>query len=439
MQYYPTDLRICNYFTYLHFNLIHIDEENARAFYSSSIIEKAKENIEKYNSNMKENMYKFKKDWYKIPSYSTYKFQEEVINKNIKSKDFELKHKPLAFGGNNYSIVDLFAGQGEWLNLYKQYSQDYGRMVKTLAIELSEERFLEIEKQNETDYIYNSAFEDVELPKECISLLDFNPPYDTVGGERLTKVYLQEIIDRELLIPNSSFVDFVIREDDFRDCLDLLQDHFSIIEETLFKAPTDEYSKFKQIVFTAKYKSTKKPLLDTRWHIEDRQKEKSRLVERIDNIEVINLMKISHDTYDNCRCLPECAFKDKIKNIQMKNNNKEKISSDGDMSWNWFRELVQIKTDTIGGLTVPKKLKQGEIVNVISSGILNGRVENHIISGGTKQVEETIKTMNIGENGKEFKQIEIRKVNKPYFNILIGNGEIKKLLDKEVKVVENCI
>lgn len=436
LQYYPTDLRICNYFMFLHFDILHKDEKEIRNVWGVSEETRIKHDEYKNKWYLK---YPKKKDWHKIPSYSADKFQTEVIENNVLSNDFKFNYK--IAGENGYtsttlktSIVDLFAGKGEWLNLYKQYYGECYEYIRTLGVELSKERYEDMQK--DTTYAYHSAFEDIDIPEESVSLLLFNPPYDTVDGERLTKVYLQDIIDRKILIECDSYVDFVIRENDFRDCLDLILDHFVIIEETLGKAPTDEFSKFKQVVFTARYSYHNKRTLDTRYLIDDRQKQKNKLVNMVENIETINVTNIAIEKLKITRDLKHCLFDKKMELFKLKNNNKNKISFNNDMAWNWLKDLTTVKTDTIGGLTVPKKLKQGEIVNVISSGYINGKIDNHIISGGTRQVEEEIKTINYGDDGKEREQIEIRKINKPYLNILLPNGEIKRLLDKEIKEVE---
>ena len=444
-QYYPTDRRLCNYFAMLHFPIEHKNEDLYRGYknFNSSCeeVKNAKKEIEEYEEYMKTNVYKFKKDWHKIPSYSIYKFQKDIIEGNKNTND-EYEYDPYfikTLWGEDYksgkvlSIADLFAGKGEWLTTYGSYSKyPYYSLVSTLGVELVKER-AEYLKKNGVNYCFNSAYEDMDFgSKELFSLLLFNPPYDTINGERTTKYYLKDIIEKEILIECKSFVDFVIREDDFMDCLDLLLDHFSIVEETMFKAPSDEYSKFKQVVFTARYKRKSKPILDTRFLIEGRQELKKSLVEKINNLEEIDITKIPKDKLGNCRALTPLHFDEQMKSLKMKNNNAKKISNKNDMAWRWFKELTEIDTETIGNLVLPKPPKDGEIVNIISSGLLNQQVDNHVVVGGIEQKTETFKTMVIGNDGKESEQIEVRKVNKPFFNVLLPNGDIKKLINKPI-------
>ena len=431
LQYYPTDARICEYFSYLHFpimNKTEIEFQNY-GYMNNEHINKTKQIINDYDEKMKATQeFKFKKDWFKIPSYSTYKFQKDIIESQMNTNDFE-------FNGDYYSnqiaICDYFCGEGTWLvNNHKYNTRNFP--IKTFGIELEQER-ANVSKANKVDYVYNSAFEDVLLPKDSVSILLFNPPYfNESKDERATKKYLSEILKKEVLIKGESFVDFVIREDDFRDCLDILLDHFAIIQDTIFKAPSDEFSKFKQIVFTARFNSYYKPNLDTRWLQEDRINKAQDITNIINNAEEINLMKVSKETLTNCRDLSYIKFDEKVKSIQLKNNNINKISNKHNTSWNWFKELTSINTESMCDITLPKEPKKGELVNLISSGFLNQQIDNHVVSGGTKQIEETIKSIQLDSEGKERETIEIRKTNQPFFNVLLPTGEIKKLLNKEV-------
>lgn len=444
-EYYPTDKRICNYFAILHLPIEHKHKDLYRGYKNlnsscEDVIE-AKREIEEYEKYMKTNVYKFKKDWYKIPSYSIYKFQKDIIEGNKNLND-EYEYDPyflkaswgLSKPDDVLSIADLFAGKGEWLTTYGSYSKHpYYPLVSTLGIELVKER-AECLKKNGINYCFNSAYEDMDFgSKGLFSLFLFNPPYSTINGERTTKYYLKDIIEKEILIECNSFVDFVIREDDFIDCLDLLLDHFSIVEETLFKAPSDEYGKYKQVVFTARYKRKSKRKLDTRFLVQDRQKLKESTIKRLDNLEEIDITKIPKDKLGICRRLTPLHFDKQMESLKMKSNNAKKISNKNDMTWRWFEELTKIDTETIGNLILPKPPKDGEIINIISSGLLNEQVDNHVVVGGIEQKTETFKAVVTDSNGKGSERIEVRKINKPFFNVLLPNGDIKKLMNKSIE------
>lgn len=428
LQYYPTDPRICNYFTYLHFPLTHeFEREYIDYGYMKNEIENKMEEYYDYMKTLPE--YKFKKDWYKIPSYSTYYFQKDVIENQINMNKFKVR--PSYKSDTQISVNDYFCGEGEWLINHSKYLPSQYSIL-TLGIELEEQR-ADTSKSNGVDYVYNSAYEDVLLPPNSVSILCFNPPYfNESSTERATKRYLQQIVDNKTLIECRSFVDFVIREDDFIDCLDLLLDHFSITDETIAKAPSDEFSKYKQIVFTAKFKKYYKSPLDTKYLINDRQNQKQKYIGILKNVQEINVCNVLPDTLSTCRDLTYIKFNKMMESVKLLNNNKNKISNKRDLAWNWFKELTETKLENNTKLIMPKEPKQGEIINIISSGFINSQIDNHVISGGTKQIEETIKSIHIDDNGKEHEQIEVRKINKPFLNVLLPDGSIKKLLNKEV-------
>jgi len=436
LQYYPTDARICEFFAYLHFNITHKYEDDIKnySYYKTNeVYLNAERNQKEYYDMMKAMpQYKFKKDWFKIPEYSTYRFQKDIIENQLTDiKDFKANSNYIS-DGKRISVNDYFCGEGTWLVTSSKYYEPYRNPIKTLGIELEQNR-AKVTKENKVDYVYNSAFEDVILPKESVSLLCFNPPYfNESKDERATKKYLSEILKKEVLIKGKSFVDFVIREDDFRDCLELLLDHFAIIQDTIFKAPSDEFSKFKQIVFTARFSDYRKPNLDTKWLQEDRISKAQDITNMINNAEEINLMNVSKESLQNCRDLGYLDFDKKVQSIELKNNNECKISNKNNLAWRWFKDLTDINTDSMGDITLPKEPKKGEIVNLISSGMLNQQVDNHVVSGGTKQVEETIKSIQLDSEGKEREVIEVRRTNIPFFNVLLADGSIKKLLNKEV-------
>lgn len=436
LQYYPTDSRICDFFTFLHFDMKHIDNINdSNSWKRTEEVYKSLKNIKDYEEEMRSQGLN---DW---PNYGTYKFQKDVIENRINHKDFSISNTSMKYnpkvsphqkGILNLSIFDLFAGEGEWLINYKKYATGPIPYIKTFGIELSPER-AETMQTKHIDFIVESAYEDVETPKEACSLLLFNPPYgNETSKERLTTNYLKDIVSREILIPNYSFVDFVIREDDFKDCMDILLGHFSIYEDTLYLAPLDEYNKFKQVVFTAEYKSHESILSKSKMQISKTLEVKNKLLKKISGLSEIDVTKISSITLSNCRSLKSNRFIEKMRNINLKNKNLDKNSISTDATWKWFKEFTDIEDNMNSKIVVPKELKKGELVNIMSSGFLNGQIENHVISGGTKQVEEQKSTLKQTINGNFVEQIESRKVNKSFLNVLLPNGVIKSLLNEEV-------
>ena len=436
LQYYPTDSRICDFFTFLHFEIQNVDLVNKNNYWKGT--DEIKLSMEKIKNYEEEMISQGLEDY---PRYDTYMFQKDVIENRTNYQDFPIQHTSYRYnpsarsnqvGNYKISIFDLFAGEGEWLVNYQKFATGRIPHIKTFGIELSPER-AETMKNKNIDFVVESAYEDVEVPKESCSLLLFNPPYGNESSkERLTKNYLMDIVNREILIPNYSFVDFVIRVEDFKDCLDILLNHFSIYEDTMYLAPQDEYNKFKQLVFTAQYKSHKSLLSKSKWQISQTLEDKKNIMEKTSNLLEINVTKISLHTVNVCRSLHTNRFIDKMSNLSLKNRNKEKVSVNGDAAWKWFEGLTTKEDTMSSNLIVPKELKKGELVNIMSSGFLNGQIENHVISGGTKQVIEEKSSLKQTNSGNFVEQIESRKVNKSFLNILLPDGTIKSLMNEEV-------
>lgn len=434
LQYYPTDTRICDFFTFLHFEIINKDEENQRKLWTNTpVVIESNQKIKDYEKKM---ISKGEKGY---PDYGTYIFQKDVIENGINHNEFSIDHKSSRYNTTSsynlvdmrISIFDVFAGEGEWLINYKKYTTHPLSSVKTFGIELSPERASKL-KDNKINYVFESAYEDVEIPEESCSLLLFNPPYgNETAKERLTRNYLKDIVNRKILVEQNSFVDFVIREDDFKDCLDILLEHFHIYEDTLFLAPQDEYNKFKQIVFVAKYKKHKPYTMNTKRDIAEKLKKKEEFLNMIPSLSEINVTKVSRYTKSLIKYLTTTRIVEKMQNLNLKNSNLEKISAKKDAAWKWFEGLTNNEDNMKTKITVPKELKKGELVNIMSSGFLNGQIENHIISGGTQQVLEESRTLKQNSKGDLVEQLEVRKINKSFLNVLLPDGSIKSLLNEE--------
>ena len=104
---------------------------------------------------------------------------------------YEIKSK------NKWKIVvaDLFAGEGKWLETFKSFIPLETNNIITIANEIEKNRFNKIKKSKYIDECYNSAFEDLELPKRSISIMLFNPPYGESNGERNVRRYLKMILE----------------------------------------------------------------------------------------------------------------------------------------------------------------------------------------------------------------------------------------------------
>ena len=440
-QYYPTDSRITYFLNYVHFSLTHnnIHRMSYREKYLNPYLDEMKSRPE----------FKFKKDWFKIPDYSTYYFQKALEENNFQYLKDNFKYHN-SHSNYNYSlstvVLDPMCGEAEWLMTHNQF--DGLHNIYSIGIELVKER-AEVCKEKKVSLLYNDAFENIEFPEKSVSLLYFNPPYDSIKledgtTERLTKHYLKDILDKNILA-DGSYVDLVIREDDFIDCLDLLYENFYINTELIFKAPQDEYNKFKQIIAIVSkrnvpFRITEKTL---NYWVQETLNAKIYINEYIKNAPIIDLTKISIDKLLNVReSIPVIDIDSKLSLFKQKQTSIDKYSNSDDMVWNWFKEQTTCKENKIENLRVALPLKTGEMSNLLASGMINGVIakntnRNHIVVGGVEQVQETKTSICYDENGKKIQTQVIQKINNPYLNILTAEGQIIKLINKKSDIVES--
>lgn len=440
-QYYPTDERITYFLNYIHFSLRHNDTHRMdyKEKYLNPYLDEMKARPE----------FKFKKDWFKIPDYNTYHFQKALEENNFQYLRDNFKHCN-SHSNYNYSlstvVLDPMCGKAEWLMTHNQF--DGLHNIYSIGVELVKER-AEICKEKKVSLLYNDAFENIEFPEKSVSLLYFNPPYDSIKledgtTERLTKYYLKDILDKNILV-DGSYVDLVIREDDFIDCLDLLYENFNIDTELVFKAPQDEYNKFKQIVAIVSkrsnpFKITEKTL---DYWVRDALKHKIAINEYVKTAPVIDLTKISIDKLLDIRhSIPIIDINSKLTLFKQKQLSIDKYSNPEDMTWHWFKEQTTHKENKIENLRVALPLKTGEMSNLLASGMINGLIakntnRNHIVVGGVEQIQEVKNTISYDDNGKKIQTQIVQKINNPYLNVLTAEGQIIKLINKKNDIIES--
>jgi len=165
-----------------------------------------------YDKWLKEKKYDY------IKSYFTIKFGSKGNNTN---------------GNDNFpiTICDPFAGESKWIDIFKSFvpKNDYGSDILLISNELEQNRY-EIFKDNvNIDEKYNKSFEELNLPKNSLSLILFNCPYGETNKIRNVKNYINQILEKQILFNptntkdyKTGYIVFVIRKDDFLDSLDIL-------------------------------------------------------------------------------------------------------------------------------------------------------------------------------------------------------------------------
>jgi hypothetical protein len=325
-------------------------------------------------------------------------------------------------------IADLFAGEGKWLETFKTflpYTEDSGNVV-CIANEIEKGRYNKIKNNPHIDDCYNSAFEDLELPKKSISIMLFNPPYGETNGERNVRRYLRMILERELMVGGGLLIG-VIRKDDIEDCMDLFGQYFWTWQ--LYRTDEEEYKKWGQYVYVGTLKNYPYDL-KTPVGVKDLERDMNKIKKMLE--ENTNFQPYMYSNYGNGISKTRWNIvKNNVKIIK----DKEKYQSKPDEVLKWIKDITELKDLSQEKITLPKPPKTGEIANIIASGMINGELDlngkgKHIVVGGVKDLErvETETT----ENNKGEKIIETKTIryNEPYLNLLVNqNG---KLMVKEL-------
>ena len=393
--------------------------------------------------------------WMDIVKGGNYKEFDELYLDKIKKWHFdknELNHENIRFSNNqleylltnnrldlidkyfnfhlknNLVVADLFAGEGEWLKLFKILTRDN---IKLIGNELEENRYNTMIKDDLIDYHYNLPFEELELPKRIIDIMLYNPPYGVTNGERNVRRYLKMILERELIKKNGILV-AVIKTSDAENISDLLAQYFDY-NVLAYKTNDEEYDKFGQIVIIAR-------LLEKPLNLNNIN-ELTKFKEYKKGIQILVNMELPFDVKDYFKSsyykLAEIDIKKAFEDFTYTINNKQKISK-MDKAWRWIIENTIVNDLSDEVITIPKPLKSGELANIIASGKINGELSlegnkgYHVAVGGVKQVTSENKIKIKNGKGETETKLETTIQNLPYLNILINNEG--KLEIKELKV-----
>ena len=319
-------------------------------------------------------------------------------------------------------VADLFAGEGKWLETFKTflpYTEESGNVV-CVANEIEKGRYNKIKNNPYIDNCYNSAFEDLELPKKFISIMLFNPPYGETNGERNVRRYLRMILERELMVDSGLLIG-VIRKDDIEDCMDLFGQYFWTWQ--LYRTDEEEYNKWGQYVYIGTLKNYPYDL-KTLIGIRDLERDMNKIKKMLDeNIE------FKPDMYSNYGVVPKVRWNVIKNNIKIIKNQDKYISKD-DSTWKWIKDLTELKDLSQEKITLPKSPKIGEIANIISSGMINGELDledkaKHIVVGGVKDLEKQESETVENDKGEKIIETKTIRYSEPYLNLLVNqNGKL---------------
>ena len=377
------------------------------------------------------------------------KLKRDIYTYNYMVENMLYEHLSRCFFINNtarnngkITILDPFAGEGKWLSTFKDVMV-LGNNFHLIANELEKNRYIECINNKKIDEAYNESFENFDYPKNSISLLLFNPPYGETNGVRNVKHYLQMIIDKQLLINNkynkedtrNGVIVLVVRKDDAIDISYLLNKHFDVKYEYIYKFNDAEYKKYKQHVIVATLR--KDPINSAFEH----QLLVNNYLEELNKDKEYNLMFsklgffLAYPTV-NINSLKESYNKVKI----LKEENR--TTDVNNKLWLWAKEETEVKGENEIRINMPLQPKIGEVANIIASGMINSEIKSnkgsHIVVGGVKKLESKTKGLVRDKDGEYREKIISRKYNEPYVNLLIvedGQYKIKELKASENNVV----
>lgn len=326
------------------------------------------------------------------------------------------------YSANRIVIADLFAGEGEWLSLYKKMINN--RNAYIIANEIEENRFEKI-KEKKFNMITNKGYEElVEIPEECINICLFNPPYGEVEGVRNVKRFFDMMIEDNYLEKGECRVVFALREDDTMAILDDIVKYFNINVESVFRHNGNEYDKLKQICFVA---SRREVNLDL--NLRSFQSEARRVKEYFE--------KAIKRTYEELTLENNKGFYKalplygndihlKLDNLKVKTN-PELYLSDLNEVWSKIEQSLTIETFSGKTVKLPNEPDTfGAIANLISSGLINGEIDGehpHCLAAGITECTSNT----IDDEGN----IVTTKKMLPFCSILSGGEIIEVASGKE--------
>lgn len=364
-------------------------------------------------------------NFYLDDSYYCYK----TLNKMAEQGLFDEIDNAIEFGiYGSTTILDPFAGEGEWLSTFKKALPT----STTIAVEIEKNRYETIK----ADHKINCAFEESEIPTESIGMLLYNPPYgtrmlDSVNGSptsvRNVRWFLEEILRRNILTSDAAVI-AVVTFDDFMECYDLIYQNFEL--RCHYAVNEKEFSKYKQNVFYLKRRFRKLNFESSSDSINYINSRNSLVKDPPFKVEMFSTLGYSW--------FPSSVkFNSKLSKFRRIKKRKGINSNLSLKSWQW---LLKEKTAKIGDefeLVVPKPPKVSEIANILASGVINGRIDDHeaphIVSGGVKRISKVEIFSETNSQGVEVEKRREIKMSRPYLAVLIADKDTGKLKIKEIE------
>lgn len=339
----------------------------------------------------------------KLVNMGRFDIIDEVFFSKVKSYE----------SNNKLVIADLFAGEAEWLSLFKKmcYYQD----TYIIANEIEFNRYTECKKRK-LHMTTNFAFEELKgkIPEDFIDIMLFNPPYGETDGERNVKRFYNMMLENNYLSQSAKVI-FVLNTDDVLLMYNEINKHFSLSNP--YRINDNEGNRLDQLCFVGQYNE----YFERGYSIYDVEQ----FIEKANNNETNLLREIDLDKYQSYSLKDVNQCFDKMKII---NNPELYLSNIESDCWNTI--INNLTIDTFQGKKIKLAEKPRDIggaANLISSGLINGEIEGkheHCIAAGIS--EQEVKTIN--ENG----DIEIVRKSMPFLSVL-NAGKIFEITSAKTK------
>lgn len=334
------------------------------------------------------------------------------------------------------TILDPFAGEGEWLKLMKAgipCDEINSANIHLIANELETNRYNTMIEDEIIDEHYNKAFEELEdIPKGSISLLLYNPPYGDTNGIRNVYHYLEMIVERGIIhksdsLHSSGKMIMVVRKDDLLESLSLAIEHFEIDDQRIYQVNKEEYDRYKQYVVYATLRSKPLDIKSVNGAL-FLQQEISRFTDIINSDPQFNSAM-----YNTTQLQPPQVPYTRLKeNHELIKEGEIELSTTNGDSWNWFKDLTTTRQAEHVEINKATPLKIGELSNLIASGMINGEMQlsdsegYHVVAGGMKEQVSQELLQEENRKGELINKTKTVIYSQPYLNILINeNGKVR--------------
>lgn len=366
-----------------------------------SIRKQTLEFIEKHTGSNYHNI--DKNTYIKLVNMGRFDIIDEVFNAKIKKLD---SNKRLV-------IADLFAGEAEWLSLFKKMC--YYNDTYIIANEIEFNRYTECKKRK-LHMTTNFAFEELKgkIPEYFIDIMLFNPPYGETDGERNVKRFFNMMLENDYLSVEAKVI-FILNTDDVLLMYNEIKKYFVLSNP--YRITDNEGNRLDQLCFVGNYNQfyeREYPTYDVEEFIDRANRSQTSLLSEIflDRTQYYTLKDVNQ-------------YFDKMKF----ENNPEMYMSNIESDC-WGSVIHNLTIDTFQGKKIKLAEKPRDIggaANLISSGLINGEIEGkheHCIAAGIS--EQTVKSIN--EDG----DIEVVKKSMPFLSVL-NAGKIFEITSAKTK------